>query len=611
MPGRRIGNRTRLQLAVAAIALTAGPVSPAEPLRVVLQDGRTVAGSWKTGRGANLETNEGKLTLESCRRIDLEPGVIPPSRTPLRRFGIRGGDSIDGELLEIRDGRARLRFWNETPIEIPLTWLDTFGPLPGERDQLFESFDATPKDWKVERGELLVEAAVHDDEAGKALVLRGATEIRVPFPRPWTTGRIALRYRIERGPKDAGENAPRFGVVFPIKTNGGVAHVRIAFRSSSLPRLELQPGARVDHQPLAEREGWRSLIVLVREGRVRVLVDGQLRAQSEIPDGTVEGLTLSSERASVADDESGPRFLVDDLQIQRAAGPVAARREWRHDSLLLHSGDELFGSLRGAADSGVTWETSERSIAFPWSDVARVALRPQPGSWHAVEGCVARVVLAAPSDHLPAAPSSAESNGMASLLGAIVSVSESTLELHHPVLGNLDVPLAAVRRIEPRYHGTLLLVDPDVHHLGTSARMDFQHPRPEGTQHESGFSLELPDTRLQRAFVAASVRDVEPAGPTTPPGSPFLAELKAGGLRTDVLCNGLRLGDLNGVLTWKRGVNDQQTVRLPVTPAMLKSGRNVLRFVQRPARSDPTSFDDCEIGPVYLELPDEPEAATR
>jgi hypothetical protein len=105
--------------------------------------------------------------------------------------------------------------------------------------------------------------------------------------------------------------------------------------------------------------------------------------------------------------------------------------------------------------------------------------------------------------------------------------------------------------------------------------------------------------------VSCDLDHIEPRGPQTILGRPFLQELRAGGLLTQVFVNDQLIGDLNHLVSRRPPTAQPERVRLEVPLRVLRAGANTLRFEQLPSRTDPNDFDDAEVSRVALEISDD------
>lgn len=587
------------------IGLWPANIDAAEPGVAAMRDGRRERGAlvesdgrlvWRSSDGRNS-------ALSSLRWLEGVGGAVASPRWPLRQIALRGGGSLTAGWIGSTEKSVRLSLWNNPSVDVPVAALEAFGPLETESDLLFDDFGDSRGEWVEDAGRVEI-VPVADEQGESALRLTAGTQMSFVVSGSRSDVRLALRYRLS-----SASHRPAWRVALRAAGGAGegltdVLSVRFE-KGAESPSLSGAGGMRVDHQELRPVAGWRQLTLLVQDRDVRLLIDGQLRAAGRMPASSIDGVLLAAESGAIPRREDAARealrssVLIDDVQIQALVPStldqsVELREEPRLDGLRLRSGDALFGAFERATSIELNFAAAGQKVVTRWRDVERVTLSARPLSTSPVEGEIVRLWLRGPSDR-PVRPIPGDS-----LIAAVISCDRESLGVHHATLGRLSIPQGAVRRMEPRYRGGLQMIDAEVHHLGTAVRGEFRRPLPERAFYEVEFEANELDAGT-RAAICVATRDVEPCGRDTPPGSPHLAELRAGGLLTEVTLNGVSLGDLNSRLTWKQASPDDLVVRLSVPESCLKKGRNTLRLSQRSARVDPESFDDCEVGPVWIE----------
>ena len=136
----------------------------------------------------------------------------------------------------------------------------------------------------------------------------------------------------------------------------------------------------------------------------------------------------------------------------------------------------------------------------------------------------------------------------------------------------------------------------------------FSQIEPDGT--ELSFTVSISKDQLpQKIFLSADIAELIPSGPGTLKATPFLNEVRAGFLATQILVNGEAVGTLNELITVRAPATDPQRVRIRLPATWLKAGQNSIRIRQTSARDETTSFDDCELRAIAIEIenPIEPE----
>lgn len=272
----------------------------------------------------------------------------------------------------------------------------------------------------------------------------------------------------------------------------------------------------------------------------------------------------------------------------------------RRDSVLLDSGDEVFGSVTHLNRTMVGLSLSDRNVSLSGAWAVRFA-RPKPSELapERLHGLVARIDLASvQSCSLTARPE------LFWLRGVIVAAEEGGLRVEHPLLaGELLIDWRLIRRITPLFRGTYHVLDPCPRHLGNGYRSNFWSVAPDGTELAFEFSLTEAETSRD-CFVSCDVAELLPSGKDTLKATPLLDDVRAGFLATESILNGETLGTLNSLVSIHIPAANPQRVRIRLPNRLLKSGANEFRIRQNPARSDSTSFDDCEIRALGIEIQD-------
>ena len=167
-------------------------------------------------------------------------------------------------------------------------------------------------------------------------------------------------------------------------------------------------------------------------------------------------------------------------------------------------------------------------------------------------------------------------------------------------MGEIKLRWSDVLRVDPLFFGQSFLIDARRFHLGNSIRTDFHRPLPDGTQFRGEFVLiEIP---AGDPSFSLDVAELEAAGPAAPRASPFLAELRAGQLVTEVFINDQSLGNLNQQLRFKPTVQHPERIRLKIPRALLKRGQNLFQLRQQPLKRGGREFDDGEVGNLRIDF---------
>ena len=376
-------------------------------------------------------------------------------------------------------------------------------------------------------------------------------------------------------------------------------------------------------QPLALPPDSFRLTILHDARQLLVLLNEQLLAQFLPRQNTgprIRTLALSDRADDSASPTTQTTFPCTELTVQHriAAIPTVRPAAGDRSSILLPEGSELYGditypSVTPAQQPGLLrLKSAAGQATLNWTGLQAIhpaVLPSSPTALPAITGTVAHITLQQPID-IPGVPPDQFRAAIVGLAETAPHATSSGLLLHHPLLGRIELPLACVREIRPQFHGTLVPLASSPFHLGESVMPAFHSPRPAGTRLAGTFQLAQPPAGTVELRVVQA--EVEAAGPQAPPGSPFLAELRRGGLTTRVHINGRLLGTLNSRLRFRSPTDHPAPVVFPVPADLLQSGRNSWHIDQQPDSRNPASFDDCEIGPVWLEIhhPQPPSSST-
>ena len=164
----------------------------------------------------------------------------------------------------------------------------------------------------------------------------------------------------------------------------------------------------------------------------------------------------------------------------------------------------------------------------------------------------------------------------------------------------MKFPWSEVSRIDPLFFGQTVVADARRFHLGDSIRADFHQQLPNGTTLAG--TCDLVTIPTGQPWFSLDVAEIEAAGPDAPPGSPFLAELRAGNLLTEVFVNEQRIGNLNEQLRFKPSLQNPDRIRLAIPRTLLRQGKNTFELRQLPLNKEGREFDEGEIGNIRFDF---------
>lgn len=277
----------------------------------------------------------------------------------------------------------------------------------------------------------------------------------------------------------------------------------------------------------------------------------------------------------------------------------SVRRVTDQDRVILNNGDELFGAVSTVGQTIRLTSRPEdpRRHRIDRSLVNAVCFgRPVPSPASPVDGTFSLIHL------IPDA--SCTLTGIEEsfwMRAAVTGVTDEGLQTAHPLLGSVTIRWPVLRRITPLFQGTYRLLDSGPYHLGNGYRKSFRRVEPDGTQLR--FNVRFQSESLRRpVFLSADVAELIPSGPGTLQATPFVDEVRAGGLATQVFVNDQLIGTLNSLITTRSPSTNPERVRLRIPPGQLRPGSNSIEIRQTAARDNPDSFDDFETGAIAIEI---------
>lgn len=429
----------------------------------------------------------------------------------------------------------------------------------------------------------LLEGRGVDASAGVEFKTAG-DELRLLLSRPLAEGTVQLLLH------DPGPEALRFTLLVELEFQRGNQSVRL--QVVLVPGREFWGFATPEGppsavEPVSRRQGWNRVRFTVESNRIGVDVNGMVLSVIHQPVGRLVQLRVAAQASEEPQDTgAGAPAYVDDVQIYERLPAMLERQPAKdQDEVLLYDGQQFYGTVRDLSPEGVALQADTGTLRFPWDDVYAVFFSPGEAVSRLLKGQRARVIFAPAADSLA---------GQTDNLEAIITgLSDQSIELDHPLLGKVSIPLGNVARLLPGRYGYWLMLDPRFHHLGDEVDLNLQRPYPEGNQIR--WSFELASVPEQVWFVA-DVVDLEPMQE----GAPYYQQLRDGYLRTELLLNGKTVDFLNRHVPLGNR-RQPRRVRIELPRAELRAGRNTLELRQQPQKDLPGSYDDFGIFAVSLE----------
>lgn len=578
--------------AFPATNLMANP--PDLPLMTIVQrDGPVAVGRFQTAPADRLEDDSpgsaARLVTEPLsemtirREADGQPVPLSDilrlefsSRTPETDPGhwqkiirLPTGESFTGRIEAVHpdEGTIELRFAGQS-LRVLETVFDAVELMPGTRDVPLSPVQGRP----------------------------GSTVFELPDANDslLVTGRLQLRER------PASHDRQEILTVF-FQQAGRAQALRVFQRAQHL-ECDVSNGVRL----------WRQTVPLH---------EAPLTFRMELH----SGFTLEFNQTVLAQIDSTRPLQLQSLEFGAAAmleAPIHARMKARNhpeqslrtgsstdqDRLLLIDGLEFYGRGLKFLESGVRM-VGPPEMQLPWLEVQSARRARQSLAGIVVRGWPVRIVLN-PDRSGPGCELEPHW-----LRGMLSDVQASGIVMAHSLLGRLTIPWTLIRRMESEGDSaetSRLLLEPAVQHPGTAIRPEFQRVEPDGPAWNRSF--DLPDDSpllrpAQALFLTLDVAELEPSHPDTLRGSPYLNDLRAGFLVSEVFINGSRAGTLNEHLRFHHRSGEFQRLRFPLPSGCLRPGLNTLKIQQHPGRDADDGFDDGEWRGLALES--QPAPATK
>lgn len=538
----------------------------------------------------------GEVLPASCSLTGRRLGT--PSRFSVMLFGDSNRSGDGGRVSDVATIRQPVGTCDDCPADARMrpagVWQEVENGI-GENDTVVvpDSVDAlTGNFWRrraIQLPGLVDEAA----ENGCLVVLSGQWPASGPGVRSPSSsdeirsgGVFRFKFVDERGARRQIEISGRGGkrrVVFPDD--------RVKLATVGTPRIQIR--LQMDRELTVSSNGLVLAKVPKPIGKlIAIEVEGPL-----IP--SIDDETDRSHRLVV--DEPFVRHTnreLNDSSNFRIGIKNSVRKTADSDRVILNSGDEIYGLISEAvAAVSVVPRSMDRRLLIDRKNIAAVCFeRPKPAARKPVAGDFARIDLV---------PDASCSLGGAEeafwIRAAIRQATDEGLVVQHPLLGEVTIRWKMIRRITPLFAGSYRLLDAGPRHLGNGYRESFSQVQPDGTELKYGFEVSTEEL-AQPTFLSADIAELIPAAPDTLKATPFLDEVRAGFLATQVFLNGELVGTLNELISVRSPATDPERVRFRLAARLLKAGENAIEIRQTAARDDATSFDDFEIRAIAIEV---------
>ena len=514
--------------------------------------------------------------------LPLQPRVSHSART-LRVCELATGDRFVGELLGWNDDSAKFRLLTGQQIQIPINAILRISNPPGEIGLIEDSFESN-SDIRKKTPSLIDDTQAADGTAS----LRIIAPYRIDFDEPLESARIEFLFHAP-GPSMHGGGWQLDTEKGSSKESPITIHIRNGIVSCPDDLARRGDSAT---QPLPLTAGWHSFIALVSPERTRLIVDQSTLASFSTNERSIKSISFSPATNTI----ESP-LLVDALQVRRIIEfDDTSPRLIDQDAIELSTGDIWLGKLQGLSQNGAILQDRRGTNIVPWTKIISVSRlqsqKPLRQMAPVASGFLATIDLQPFVDRPNCSPEH--------WTVTVIQADSEHLTAVHSLIGELKFAWSDISRIQTEFFGQSLLLDGRRIHLGNSIRTDFEQVFPHGPLLQSAFRLsEIPNGQ---PFISMTVSEMEAASSSAPPGSPFLAELRAGKLITELIINGQRVGELNSLIRFKAKRPNSERIRISFSRDLLRTGKNTVELTQKPLSDSQREFDDCEIRQLRLEF---------
>lgn len=540
-------------------------------------DTRSPLGSALSGLHDHWQSHWAGLTLTLPDRPH-----VSRSFSPLRWITLSDGDQFLAEVTQWEEQRVGLRLSGGQPVSVDSAAIQSIAVPAGEREWLFEPFESigTEDNDRVRVPTMTRDQLDFSHAAGgqSSLRLSDAPDPLVySFPQAPVESRLQFWVRVEAHSR------------FRCRLNFAHGPWQLDVESAQargISGMRARDGATC--QDVTFRPGWHRVTLCLFEDHAFAAWDNLLLISTARSVGPLRGVEFHASTS----------VWIDNLQVSEFTPRVPGRSSSiaaSDDGVTLQDGTQWFGRLRdmNARSMTIAGPGGERSV--PWSRVNTVELQPRehPVVAPAIAGLWAEIQWQRPVDHR---------TGAAKFHAAITRVDNLGIEVRHPFLGDMALAWAEISQIRVEFYGQRTVLHAGSIHLGNSIRADFTRPLPDGIEWSVDFELDAQAAKSTAGIVLQlDAAELEPAHPETPPGSPYLKELRLGGLLTEVLVNQSSVGFLNRELAYRSTVGDPVTLRLRIPSQLLQVGRNTIQLRQHPLSADRQVYDNCEVSNLRLD----------
>jgi hypothetical protein len=565
----------------AALAALWLPMFPAvlQAEEALLKDGRRVTGALSLAGTGHLQfTPEGKnepLPWDTIQRVEFDLGPpVPRAQIGVRRVILGGDQSLTAEFLGWDKEGLRIRSSGADARTLPAAVVRGVRNLPGIIPILETDFDGDLSSWKLEGKPEIVESDKMRSTHGLNLNAAGQSATH-RVAEPLRSGMVGVDFAL-------GEPAAkgRWVIILEFQTEHGPSTVECDIRGDGLRY-------QVKATPTDEEKPSRACKV----GRHRVVVEWGKRKAVVFLDDTVlwKGdpnslrgplMTIRLACVEVEKNKSLP-FVVENVLLAREIRDLAdSPPPSDQDTVLLPSGDQLFGRITAANRSAIELESRGRRQKLSWGEVVGFCPRPDTFPPQTLEGEWVRLWIRMGTDGV-----------WDELEGVVTKLDDNRMMLRHPHLGELSIECSRLHRLRRLFYGQRLELDNGSHHLGEKDRTvpGLQPARAEGKSLSKSFRL---DAVPSKARFVVSVVHLKGAG------DGIGTALDRGDLRTEVWLNDERVDYLNRIVDRDQPRPQRLSVLIP--KKLLRVGDNVLELRQTP-EAGTDHVENCGVAELLIE----------
>lgn len=503
------------------------------------------------------------------------------------------GDCISGAPVEVTSSGLQLRIAGQQTVTLPWTAIQVLEHAPGWRVLLCDTSDSPTGAWKSTGATPVINQPQHVYQGRSATLIPFApTPVIAHWPAPVSQGRVSVWFWNDPAAK------ARWNWELDWGTPAQPCPVRVTLPSDMQSyRVEAPALSHPVEQRLPCSAGWHQLTVEASGRKLRVLVDDiPLLVGDKPPGGQCSSCRWGSSQASPTATEPG--LWVDELLVaERVEEPLSSPvPQGNQETLQFATGEEQYGHWQGGTWPAVQWDTPLGLRTHDWSAVARIVFAK-------------RTLSPVPVHGLQAALRSIPVHGDAHweqrfLHVALQQATDNHWRVRHPLLGELNWPVSELQHVRPDFLGTSIVLSGLPVHLGDEIKTAFQQPVPVGT--EQRFEFTLAKIPAGQPRLSALVADLEPGGHWASTRSRYLADIRAGRLVTQWVCNERLLGTLNELTAGPGSALRPAKLSVAVPPSVLQTGTNrvVIRGVSNGAILP--EYDDIELLRLQLEFVESP-----